>query len=143
MLPVFKHGMMPWHNKNCEMEFRGEVKDTRSYWCSTHNQWACEKAVKVIYVFTGENEMTGLKHISYHRVSDDSVSTFWVPKATANHEIEGLKQDWDIDHIWTYNDKGQIDLNIGAVDTPYHECCDNLVDQPHAADCVLNDEREV
>jgi hypothetical protein len=53
---VLRPGFFPWHDENCDMEFRGQKSGERSYWCHTHNQWASEFA-KVVYVFEHEKPL--------------------------------------------------------------------------------------
>ena len=42
--------MHDWHNENCDMVFRYELKGVRGFWCKTHNQWAYLRG-KVTYTF--------------------------------------------------------------------------------------------
>lgn len=47
--------------------------------------------------------------IGYHRVSDDSVTSFAVPDSGKDAVLTGLMANWDVDLIWT-RDK-QMDVN--------------------------------
>jgi len=53
---MLRPGMHPWHNEDCDMEFRYESNATRAYWCKTHNKWAYEIAKKT-YVFEHEQPL--------------------------------------------------------------------------------------
>ena len=41
---------------DCRVEFRSEHKETRSYFCTVHQQWVSEFAIKTHYTFEHEQE---------------------------------------------------------------------------------------
>lgn len=48
--------------------------------------------------------------LGYHRVSDDSVNSAYLTIAEANERISEMMliNHYDVDHIWTRDDNGQL-----------------------------------
>lgn len=49
------------------------------------------------------------KRIGYHRLTDDSVTSFTVPASAIQYHRERLIENWDIDHVWTRDENGNVD----------------------------------
>jgi hypothetical protein len=53
----------PWHNDDCDVEFKYSKTGVKNYWCITHNQWVSDKPVKTTttYEYADGTEVTHVR----------------------------------------------------------------------------------